>query len=110
MKKNILRVTALAVLLVMAVAVLASCGSKLSGTYKCDDTSVLDVTLTFDGDKVTAKGKVSLLSAEVTGTYKIEKDKITMTFGDDKFKLGGEKSFAKDGKTITIDGVKDTKQ
>ena len=54
MKKNILRVTALAVLLVMAVAVLASCGSKLSGTYKCDDTSVLDVTLTFDGDKVTA--------------------------------------------------------
>lgn len=110
MKKNILRVTALAIILVMAVAMLASCGTKLSGTYKCDDTSVLDVTLTFDGDNVTAKGKISIVSAEVSGTYKIDGDKITFNFGDDKFNLGGEHSFAKDGKTITIDKVNYTKQ
>ncbi len=108
MKKNILRVTALAVLLVMAVAVLASCGSKLSGTYVRDDSDA--VSLTFKDDKVSAEGKILGVSLKVEGTYKIEKDKITISFGDDKFKLGGEKSFAKDGKTITIDGVKYTKQ
>ena len=104
MKKNILRVTALAIILVMAVAVLASCGTKLSGTYKDDATGL--TTLTFDGDKVTAKAGV----VSVEGTYKIDGDKITLTFGNDTLKLGGEQSFAKDGNTITIGGAKYTKQ
>ena len=73
-------------------------------SYKDDATGL--TTLTFDGDKVTAK--VGVVSVE--GTYKIDGDKITLTFGNDTLKLGGEKSFAKDGNTITIGGAKYTKQ
>lgn len=110
MKKSV-RIMAVAVALLMVALVLASCGEvKLSGDYKCDDTKVLDVTLTFDKDgNVTAKGTL-VLSVEVKGTYSIKDDKITLNFGDDKFNLGGEHSFEKDGKTIKIDGVSYTKQ
>lgn len=111
MKKSV-RMMAVAMALLMVALVLASCGEvKLSGTYKCDDTKVSDVTLTFDKDgNVTAKGTLLLISVEVTGTYSIKDDKITMTFGEDKFSLGGEQTFEKDGNTIKIGGVSYTKQ
>ena len=107
--KKAAKLIALALVAVTALMLLASCQTKLSGTYQCDDTKVLDVTLTFDGDKVIAKGKLGILNTEVEGTYKIDGDKITLTFGNDAFKLGGEKSFEKKGDTIKIDGVSYTK-
>ena len=109
MKKAVKHI-ALALVAVMALMLLASCATKLSGTYKCDDTKILDVTLTFDGDKVIAKGKLGIIATEVEGTYEIDGDKITLTFGNDAFKLGGEKSFEKDGDTIKIGGVSYTKE
>ena len=107
--KKAVRLIALALVAVTALMLLASCATKLSGTYQCDDTKILDVSLTFDGDKVTAKGKLGIIATEVEGTYKIEGDKITITFENDAFKIGGEKSFEKDGDTVKIGGVSYTK-
>ncbi len=100
MKKSV-RVLAVAMALLMVMVVLASCGTKLSGTYKGTLTS-----LTFDGDKV----KASAGPISIEGTYKIDGDKITLTFGNDTLKLGGEHTFEKDGDTIKIDGIKYTKE
>jgi hypothetical protein len=108
--KKAVKLIALALVAVTALMLLASCATKLSGTYKCDDTKVLDVSLTFDGDKVTAKGKLGIIATEVEGTYEIKGDKITITFENDAFKIGGEKSFEKDGDTIKIGGVSYTKE
>lgn len=102
MKKSV-RVLAVAMALLMVMVVLASCGTKLSGTYKGTLT-----TLTFDGDKVTASDLTGIVKIE--GTYKIDGDKITLTFGNDTLKLGGEHTFEKDGDTIKIDGIKYTKE
>lgn len=107
--KKAVRLIALALVAVTALVLLSSCATKLSGTYQCDDTKILDVSLTFDGDKVTAKGKLGIIATEVEGTYKIEGDKITITFENDAFKIGGEKSFEKDGDTVKIGGVSYTK-
>ena len=62
MKKSV-RIMAVAMALLMVALVLASCGEvKLSGDYKCDDTKVLDVTLTFDKDgNVTLTGNAKLV-------------------------------------------------
>ena len=107
--KKAIRLIALSLVLVMGLGMLASCGKTLSGEYKCDDTKILDVTLAFDGDTVKATGKL-IVSVSVEGTYKIDGDKITLTFGDDKFNLSGTHSFEQSGKTIKIDGVSYTKQ
>lgn len=107
--KRTIKLIALALVAVTALVLLASCGTKLSGTYKCDDTSILNITLTFDGDKVVAKGSLGILNTEVEGTYEIDGDKITLTFENDAFKIGGEKPFEKDGDTIKINGVSYTK-
>ena len=99
MRKSI-RVLAVAMALLMVMAVLSSCGTKLSGTYEGFLT-----TLTFDGDKVVASaGPIS-----IEGTYKIDGDKITLTFGNDTLKLGGEHTFEQDGDTIKIGGISYTK-
>ena len=108
--KKILRLIALSLVLVMGLVMLASCAKTLSGEYKCDDTKIMDVTLTFEGETVKATGKVLIFSGSVDGTYRIDGDKITLTFGDDKFNLSGEHSFEEDGQTIKIDGVSYTKQ
>ena len=79
MKKSV-RVLAVAMALLMVMVVLASCGTKLSGTYKGTLT-----TLTFDGDKVTASDLTGIVKIE--GTYKIDGDKITLTFDSDNDKV-----------------------
>ena len=63
--KKAAKVIALSLVAIMALVLLSSCATKLSGTYKCDDTKILDVSLTFDGDKVIAKGKLGIIATEV---------------------------------------------
>lgn len=77
----------LAVLMLAATALtLASCGSKLSGTYKTEGLLTYQ-TYTFDGDKVTIKtygGISGTKLLEFEGTYKIDGDEITITYAEDE--------------------------
>ena len=109
MKKSI-RVLAVAMALLMVTLVFASCGKTLKGTYSAEIVGT-GVEMTFEGKNVTITLKA--LGMEVgssTGTYKIDDNKITLTFGNDTLKLGGEHAFEKDGDTIKIGGIKYTKQ
>ena len=113
--KNVAKIVALALVLVMTMGILASCGG-LSGKYEAvvmGSGSVLE----FKGNKVEMTVKV--LGQEVgsiDGTYKVNGDKITFDFVDeDKAEdedlkdflgdLKGELSFEKDGDNIKIGGV-----
>ena len=112
--KNVVKIVALALVLVMAVGILASCGG-LSGKYE----GALGNTFEFKGSKVTVSNKY-VDGVELTGTYKIEDDKITFDFVDEKDVenkdlksflggLKGSQSFEKDGDTIKIGFLKYTK-
>lgn len=113
--KKFTKVISLALVLVMALAVLASCGTKLSGTYSLTVAGIT-TSYKFSGSKVTLTVKQTLLGeSEETfkGTYKITKDDdgnqiIEFTFkdkdGKDSEKYSTKSAFSqnKDDKTITI--------
>lgn len=123
--KNVIKIVALVLVLVMTMGVLASCGKKLSGKYEATIAGTGTV-LEFDGDKVYASFKVNLLVTTATlgpveGTYKIEDDKITLDFVDESkveeneaakerlAALQGEFDFEEGEDTIKIGGVTYTK-
>ena len=117
MKKTLRIVSVLTVVLMLALT-LASCGDNtLSGTYSATE-EIMSVTVEksyeFDGNNVTCKasGGVGVIGVnfDIAGTYEIVDDKITFTFENDDFNLGGTYSFSKDGDTITIDGETYTKK
>ena len=61
----------------LLILTIASCGPKrLSGTYESPSLLGLSYTLTFKGDKVTT----NLLGIEMSGTYVIDGNNITITF------------------------------
>ncbi len=84
MSKNIIRVSALALVIVMLTAVLASCGGP-SGTYEAEVLGQ-GTSYTFKGSKVTLKVKLLGTVTSFEGKYKISGDEITFTFEDDDAK------------------------
>ena len=86
MKKSVLKIVALLMIAIIACTALASCGKKLSGSYKGEINVLVasyEVVYDFSGNKVTVTHQVkSLLGnadpVEVEGTYK-----ITETAGGD---------------------------
>lgn len=80
MNKNIIKIAALALVVVMLAATLVSCGG-LSGTYEGMGTEY-----TFKGSKVSIQVNVfgANIGDPIEGTYKISGDKITLTFADDE--------------------------
>ena len=119
--KKLVRVMSVMLILVMAVACLASCGKKLSGDYKFD-AYVGSTTYSFSGSKVEITYDVAGFKKTLEGEYKIgENDDgeevITFTFADDAEdadKYKGEFLFnegEEDGvKYIKIAGIKYVKQ
>ena len=86
MKKSV-RILAVALALLMVTFVFASCGKTLKGTYSAEIVGT-GVEMTFEGKNVTITLKA--LGMEVgssTGTYKIDDDKITLTFDSDNDKV-----------------------
>ena len=82
MKKTV-KIVALMLVLVMALACLASCGKTIKGEY---EASVLGtgVNLKFDGKDVAITVKVLGFSADpIKATYEIEDDKITFMIPED---------------------------
>ena len=103
-KKMICRVMCLALIMVMMVCSLTACSKKLSGTYTAD--GIIKQSFTFEDENVT----ISAFGIEAEGTYKIEKDKIIITYSLLGFSYDWEKSFERDGKDIIIDGTKFVKE
>lgn len=107
--KNIVRIAAVALVIVMLAATLASCGG-LSGTY---ETGLLGQTVAYEfkGSKVTIT--VTLLGTvnSIEGKYKVSGDEITFEFDDDDAdKYEGTFTFEKGDDYIKIAGVKYNKQ
>lgn len=84
---------------------LTGCGSKLSGTYVAD--GIVDQTFTFQEDNVVV---FSAFGVDAEGIYKIEDDKIIITYKFLNLSYDWEKSFEKDGDTIYIDGTEFVKK
>ena len=107
--KKLTKVLALAVVVAMACALLASCGG-LSGKYELD-AIVGGATYEFKGSKVTITAEVVGFKKSFEGKYKIVKDgdaqKIEFTFEDkDAEEYTGSFSFEKGEDYIKINGVK----
>ena len=118
MKKTVLKIVALSLAAVMVCALLASCGTTLSGTYsnKVDvfGVSSTETVYKFTGKKVSIKVATDVMglesAVEFEGTYKIEDDKITFTFGGEGAEYSGTVPFAKTDDGIKIAGVEYKKQ
>ena len=97
MKKTFVRVLTLALVVVMLVSVLASCGGVPSGEYVYGDTTVTKsyTKYTFKGSSVTAEVYVlgTKTDASFEGKYKVKDGEITFTYED------------KDGNKKTTDPV-----
>ena len=109
------RKIALVLALCFVVSLLASCGSSLSGTYTAESFGS-KLTYTFSGNDVKLSVSVfGMQAVTVNGTYKIDGNSITLTFGGEEAEAkqySGTFDFAKgeDGKTITIGLVTYEKQ
>ena len=121
MKKNIVRIIAVALVVCMLSVMLASCGTVLSGTYSGEASFFGLVggtaTYSFSGKKVTLTVTTEVLgfsktSDPIEGEYLIaEKEDgtktITFSFGEeDGDKYNGTFAFAKGDDFIEISGVK----
>lgn len=110
MSKNIIRLSALALVTIMLVALLASCGGP-SGTY---EATVLGQSMSYTfkgGNKVAIK--VTLLGTVTTfeGKYKISGDEITFTFEDSEAKsYNGTMTFEQGDDYVKIGEIKYTKK
>lgn len=101
--KKVVRVMAVMLILVMAVACLASCGKKLSGEYKESLTG--NVVYKFSGSKYTMTvDNIIGDDTVVEGKYEINEDdgKITFTYESN----GEEKSTTENFSEGEEDGVK----
>lgn len=112
MKKSVIKVVALLTLAVIVCMAMASCGKTLSGKYEAD-ALIAKVELEFKGSKVILTPSVLGASTDgFEGTYKIDDDKITITFeGDakeeaDKYDLSGTFDFEEGDDYIKIGLVK----
>lgn len=94
------RTIAFCVAIVIFVCCFAGCVVKLSGTYTSE--GIIKQSFTFKEDNVVV---MSAFGIDAEGTYKIEKDKITITYRLLNLSYDLEKSFEKEGDNIIIDGT-----
>ena len=98
-KKNLKAIVAILLICVL-VCSLTACATKLNGTYSSD--GIIKQSFTFKEDNVVI---MSAFGIDAEGTYKIDDDKITITYKLLNLSYDWEKSFEKDGDTIIIDGT-----
>lgn len=104
-KSKIRKLICLCVTIVLVSLVLTACGnSKLSGTYRSE--GLIAQTFTFKDDNVT----MSAFGINANGTYKIDGDKIVITYTLFGQSYDWEQPFSKSGSTITIGGTNFIKQ
>lgn len=103
-KKNI-RVIVAAILCCAMMFAFSACSTKLSGTYTAE--GIIEQSFTFKEDNVV---EFSAFGVSAEGTYKIEDDKITITYKLFNLSYDMEKSFEKDGNSIIIGGTEFVKK
>ena len=91
--------------IIMLMCYMTACSTRLSGTYTTD--GVIEQSLTFQEDNVVV---ISAFGINAEGIYRIEDDKIIITYKLLNLSYDIEKSFEKDGNTITIDGTEFIKE
>ena len=102
--KKTFKILALVMVAAMLCCVLASCGTTLKGTYSTELLTIR-TAYNFDGKNVTIDtGALGFSKTVAEGTYKIEDDQITFTFGEDS-KYTGTFDFEKGEDYIKIQGV-----
>lgn len=105
MEKNNKKRLFLSLILTVALALmLTGCGSKLHGTYS--STGFIAQTVTFDGDKIV----LTAFGLNISGTYEIHDDTITVYYTLLGSELSMDFGFEKDGKTILIEDTEFIKQ
>ena len=118
MKKSLVKVFALALVAVMLVSSLVSCGGDLEGTYSAQITPLgqsWKVSYTFSGNKVDAVAELTLFGnvtkLTATGTYELTQDengnsRIVLDFEEEneRFK-DGNFNFQKGKDFIWISGT-----
>ena len=96
---------AICTMIVVAAAVmLTACGSGLSGTYYSADG--ISQSFTFNGDNVT----MSAFGINATGSYKIEGDKIVITYSLFGSEYSWQQSFSESDGAIYIGGTQFVKR
>ena len=116
MKKTI-KITALMIVIVMAVFAFASCAKKLSGTYEVDGGILGTTTYEFDGKKYTKTYDPIAGDNQVEeGKYEIDEDagEITFTYEVDGEEQTRTEDFVEgtdgDSEYIKIGGIQYTKK
>lgn len=98
-KRN-LRLMSILLAAILCVALLSACGgSKLSGTYRSQ--GFIAQSFTFDGDNVT----MSAFGINASGTYRIEGDRICITYSLFGQEYTWNQSFSRSGNVINIGGT-----
>lgn len=101
MIKKSAKIFAVLMVICLMICSLTACTTKLSGTYTSEE-GLVKQSFTFKEDNVV---EMSAFGIDVEGTYKIEDDKITITYKLLNLSYDWEKDFEKNGNTITIDGT-----
>lgn len=102
--KTFIRTAAILLLLTLLIITLVSCSKKLSGTYASE--GLIAQTFTFKDDNVT----MSAFGINISGKYRIEDDKIIITYSLLGKETDWSQSFSKSGNIIIIGGTAFTKQ
>lgn len=105
MIKKSTKVVAMFFVVCILMCLLTACTTKLNGTYTSD--GLIKQSFTFKDDNIVV---MSAFGIDAEGTYKIENDKITITYKLLNLSYDWEKSFKKDGNTIIIDETEFTKE
>lgn len=85
---------------ILCVTMLTACaGAKLDGTYRAQ--GLISQSFTFDGDQVT----MSAFGMNASGTYRIEGDRIIITYNLFGQEFTWEQSFSQSGDVINIGGT-----
>ena len=103
--KNTKRVLFIALAICILMMTLSACAGGLRGTYRSQ--GLISQTFTFSGsDKVT----MSAFGINANGTYKINGDKMTITYTIFGMDSTWSCNYSKSGKSVYIDGTEFVKQ
>lgn len=105
MKKTV-KIISAAIALITLVCLLAACGKTLNGTYESE--GIIPQSFTFDKDGTVTFSAFGVDAA--TGTYRIEKDKLIITYSILGFSTDLEQSFKKSGSSLIIGGTEFVKK
>ena len=101
-KKTTIRIAICAILVTLASSLLVACGGGLSGTYYSADGLQ---AFTFSGDNVT----MSAFGINANGKYKIEGDKIIITYSLFGMERNWSQPYSESDGSIYIGGTRFSK-